>query len=299
MLKVYVRTRHRDDAAADRVRQHAAHYGDLDISPRNEAVDYWQFLRDVMAECEDPYFVACHDDVVLPRNFGRQVAALVAELEAGGTPWGIVGNAGISVNGKQIFRFISDVFGGPGTSAVPLAVAMLDGNCLLINRRAFSEKHVEIPDLSGFHGYDIALAAESWRAGLAVLADRRLFVVHNGRGNMAEWTSYVTGKEFSDYWLRRCGPVPALTINGLVIFEGPTDARPLNEAIVQTIKKHSIAWSAPLPAALDGYAADLERADLWADLVEMLPHADPINRLGNFPMTVPPNFPLITSRAQK
>jgi hypothetical protein len=287
MLKVYVRTRHLDHASAERVRQNAVHYGDLDISVHNQEIDYWDFLRTIVRDCPDPYFVACHDDVVLPRSFGARVRGLIAELAQNGLPWGMLGNAGISLDGKQIFRFINDPLGTSGTSPTPLAVAMLDGNCLLINRQAWQESGVGIPALSGYHGYDIALAAECWRAGLPVFADRRLFVIHHGRGNLPDWHTYVTSPDFVAYWLANFGATAAITINGIIQYQGQSEALPLPEAVASTIERYQLGWAISAPVPMPSAMADLDNADFWADLLEMQAHAGPINHQAKFPLVLP------------
>lgn len=190
---------------------------------------YYRLILDAIAEAKSEYILICHDDVVLGNGFFQRVEELTSDLANREVPWGVVGNAGIGADGQTIYRYICDPHGGPQKSSYPKPVLSVDGNTLLINRRALLASGFQYPDLQGFHGYDVALSLECLSAGLLVLADHRLMVVHASKGAKSSFDQFVAGPVFGKYLSSRLVNHTVPTLNGPIDLSAAIDYSYLQE----------------------------------------------------------------------
>ena len=177
---------------------------------------YYQAIQGVLAQDGKDPVILCHDDICCGLGFIDAVRELLAELEHTHVCWGVCGNAGISWDGHQAYRYIRDPHGGPRHGLAVEQALGIDGNLMLLNVPALRSAGVTVPDLGGFHGYDIVLSLECLRRGLPVLCDRRLFVMHRSAGDGPAFQSFCRSKPFQDYMAGRFVNHALPTINGLV-----------------------------------------------------------------------------------
>lgn len=211
-LPFYIVCRSQETAAAWRAR--ASNLTGLDIRPILGATSYYRILADLIGGNEERPVLLGHDDIRCGFDFAVAVGQLLIELDAKFTHWGVCGNAGISIDGKHVFRHVSDPHGGPDPGLDINPVLAVDGNLLLLNLPALRAAGVSLPDFEGFHGYDIALSLECWLAGLPVLCDRRLLVIHKSGGNQRDFDVYCQGEAFTSYLATRLINHRVPTLNG-------------------------------------------------------------------------------------
>lgn len=215
-MKVFVLCR--SDAVAAQWRERAPLYAGIELVPRTGYRSFYAFINEVLADGGDAPAALCHDDVWFGLDFAALVAALRVELERDWPNWGVCGNAGVQWDGRAVFRHLFDPHGGPQRAAAPKPALGIDGNLMLLNLPAL--KDVRLPDLGGFHGYDIVLGLEALRAGLAVLVDQRLLTVHASRGDGAGFAAFSRGDAFQHYFGQRFINTHLVTLNGLVDTSG-------------------------------------------------------------------------------
>ena len=143
--------------------------------------DGYRGLNSLIEQAEGRYVILCHQDIrVLD---GKEILdARLAELDRDHPDWAVAGNAGVDDERRRIFRITDRFMVDAHTPGLPLEVASLDENLLILRRDAllgFSD------DLSGFHLYGTDLVCQ------ARLRGRRAFVIdfhveHLGHGSKGE-----------------------------------------------------------------------------------------------------------------
>jgi len=115
-------------------------------------------LYNVLARLDGPPIrIFAHADVVFPADFGRRVAAAIAELERNGVAWGALGTVGRAWNGDYVW--------GHGVDE-PAPVCAVDACCVVIDTRhafAFDERTFD-----GYHCHVEDYCMQSHAAGLGV-----------------------------------------------------------------------------------------------------------------------------------
>jgi len=202
---------------------------------------YYQLLDRIINEPHPQPVLVAHDDIQCGLGFARALAELIKELDENYANWGVCGNAGISWDGRQIYRFIKDPHGGPQNAMAPEFVLGIDGNLMLLNVPALAAAAVRMPELRGFQGYDISLSLECLRKGLPVLCDRRLFVMHKSGGNGEEFQKFVISEPFQTYLARHFLNHSVPTINGAIDTCGAQDYRYLDIPGEKTAQKDLVA----------------------------------------------------------
>ncbi|MDD2723612.1 MAG: hypothetical protein PHH59_06280 [Methylovulum sp.] len=182
----------------------------------------YAFIQKAIEDCPSPFLVIAHDDVIVGRDFAYRVQSLLNELEATFPNWGVVGNAGVNVDGR-VCVYVKDPWSVPQLSQGSEPVASIDGNLMLVNRRLFMEAGCEFPDLGGFHGYDVVFSFECLRKGLMVLADGRLRAVHLSGGNRGVYGQYINASLFQRYFRERFSDPFIPTMLGLQAVTGQLD----------------------------------------------------------------------------
>jgi hypothetical protein len=163
----------------------------------------FEFIGKSIRHCKASCLVIAHDDVIIGRDFAQRVRSLVADLDTSFTNWGVVGNAGVEQDGRTYHVYVKDPWCRPQRAHSPDVVVCIDGNLMLINRRALLAAECEYPDLGGFHGYDAVLSFECLRKGLLVLTDGRLHAVHLSGGNRGIYERFVREEKFQIYFQER------------------------------------------------------------------------------------------------
>ena len=175
------------------------------------ALDYFTFIEQVRARHPGKVLILAHADVYFDARFFEQLAGEVAELEAAGVPWGVLGPAGVTYPYFRIARNMVDFHGILSPSAKTLPAIHLDGHLLVVHPDLDLDFD---PDFRGFHHYDTALCMASWEQG------RPAFVInlplrHLGEGNVEEWAgasetfaARVAGRYRNKAVLTTMGPVP-------------------------------------------------------------------------------------------
>lgn len=184
---------------------------------------FYRFINDAIAQENVPYLLFLHDDVTTGLGFYNRVIALIKELNDSHPNWGVVGNAGITPDGKSIYRYIKDPHGGPQKSSFPKPVFAIDGNTMLLNRKNFIEAGCNYPDMHGFHGYDLLLAVSCLLKGLIPLVDHRLMVFHDSGGNQQGFDQFTQNPDFGKYLSRNFINHLIPTLNGPIDLGEITD----------------------------------------------------------------------------
>jgi len=214
--------------------------------------DYFQFLDEIIKNCEFGYALVVHDDVYLPLNIKSRVSRCIKGIDEkyGEDNWGVAGNAGIEYMTNEAIRFISD----PHSSAImpssePVPLIAIDGNTMLLNIKNLKRRKVAMPpSLSGFHFYDTALLIESYKHDLVCVADPNLFVIHKSGGNQGAFDAEAKDGEFQNYFKKDFINKALLAINGLVEIENSLDylkkesfdnRQDFYSLVSDVIKKHS------------------------------------------------------------
>ncbi|MCX5864973.1 MAG: glycosyltransferase [Deltaproteobacteria bacterium] len=206
----------RSPETAGQWRERATVLDGLEIVTELGCQSYYQLIARIIASEYAQPVLLCHDDIWCGLGFATAVHDLLDELARDQACWGVCGNAGISWDGRQIFRYIKDPHGGPQHGLAPEPVLGIDGNLMLLNVPALAAAGVAMPSISGFHGYDIVLSLESLRSGLSVLCDRRLFVMHLSGGDNKAFQCFIRTSVFQEYLVRRFLNHSLPTINGWV-----------------------------------------------------------------------------------
>lgn len=109
----------------------------------------------------DGYAVLCHQDVRFDHGVGeRELRALINELSARDPCWTVAGNAGVTREGRAIWR-PEDPSGLSGVE-FPVEAFSLDEHFLILNR--FSSPRCS-GELSGFHFYGADVCLNALRDG--------------------------------------------------------------------------------------------------------------------------------------
>lgn len=192
-------------------------YPRMKIVAKTGYASYYKFISDSLMEAESETILIGHDDIWLGRGFESRVSKLIQELDAKMPLWGVVGNAGIGVDGKAVFRYVHDAHGGPERTRMTIPVSLIEGALMLLSATKLLRHGFELPDLGSFQGYDIVTSCECYRAGLAVLVDPRLFVVHLSGGDRHGFDSFASSNRFRDYWKDR------FVNHSIATMKGPID----------------------------------------------------------------------------
>ena len=214
MIEVFVLCR--SQAYIERWEKHAEVHPGVDFKLRSGYTSYYKFILDALdtATTENP--IICHDDVWFGVGFFRHIPILLTELAEYAPNWGVIGNAGIDVRGETRYRYIRDPHDGPSKSAFCKPVAGVDGNTMMINKANFIAHKVDLPDLGGFHGYDMLLSLECLRSGLLPMVDHRLAVYHESKGDGKSFFEFIAKEEFKRYVAERFINHSIPNINGTI-----------------------------------------------------------------------------------
>lgn len=149
----------------------------IDNSGDNQG-DGYRGLNLLIGQAEGRYLVLCHQDI-RPMDDRATLTARLQDLGARHPDWAVAGNAGFDDRHRPVLRITDRHMLDARTPGLPLEIASLDENLLILRREAllgFSH------DLSGFHlyGTDIVCQARlrGWRAFVI-----DFHVEHLGRGS--------------------------------------------------------------------------------------------------------------------
>jgi hypothetical protein len=159
----------------------------------------YAFIQAAVADCRDDWLVVAHDDIVIGRDFAARARAAVNEAQASFPNWGVIGNAGVDLD-RHFSAHVQDPWCRPERALGPRVVATVDGNLVIIHRRAWQQAGLIFPDLGGFHGYDVVMGLLCVRHGLLPLVDGRLVVVHHSGGNRGVYARYIQGPVFQGWF---------------------------------------------------------------------------------------------------
>lgn len=185
-------------------------------------IDLYQFINNIIENCEDDYALLLHDDVIVPININERVERCIKESNEylGNNNWAVIGNAGIEILTKNVLHHLID----PDIHIIiprtehPQIVESVDGNTMLINLKNIRERAISLPkDLSGFHLYDIILCAESAKKGLVCAVSSQLYVKHLSGGNKKKFVEVSKEEQFLNYFKQNFGNKVITTINGNII----------------------------------------------------------------------------------
>ena len=212
----------RDQERIDQWTRRTASIDGIDFHLVTGFASMYAFIAWAIDDCPAPFLLIAHDDVIVGNDLARRVHSLVDELESSFTNWGLVGNAGVDVDGRAHI-YVKDPWCVPQQSQRPEPVASIDGNLMLLNRRRFLDAGVEFPDLNGFHGYDVILSLECLRRQLLVLADGRLRAVHLSGGSKGVYEKFIGTNVLQDYFRERFSDRFVPTLLGLHPVEPAAD----------------------------------------------------------------------------
>lgn len=220
LLPVYVVCRSSEQEAAWQHR--SLHYHGLDFHLLTGATSYYRVINDIISS-EDLEVLVVHDDVWLSIDLDRHISALIRDLSEKYPNWGLCGNSGMRWDGTISARHISDPHGGPIPANAPRPVMSIDGNAMLLNCRKMRESGLSaIPDLEGFHGYDLVLSYETLKSGLSVLIDGRLYTKHDSAGNQIRFADFASNPGFQAYLSQNFKDYRFDTINGPIVLNDKT-----------------------------------------------------------------------------
>lgn len=192
-------------------------YDGLDFIPVVGVSSFYKVLNDVIDRCSGPVLVI-HDDIWLSIDARSHLDALIEDLDANFGNWGLCGNAGVRWDGTISARHVSDPHGGPTPFGGPRPVMSVDGNSMLLNCGMMRRCGLHaIPDLGGFHGYDLVLSFETLRHEMCVLVDPRLYAKHESGGNLKAFREFGASQDLGDYLARHFMDYRFDTINGPVV----------------------------------------------------------------------------------
>ena len=185
-------------------------------------LDYYQFLRKIISECQHNYAIICHDDVVFNEDFYKKVLETIDIVNGsiGNDSWGLVGNAGVEMITHEVVKYVEDPCGMANTDKSfdnPRVLISVDGNTLLLSISNLRSNNISLPEsLSGFHMYDNVLVMECYKNDLVCLAHSNLFVTHKSAGNQEAFREFVKREDFLEYTHDNFRNPVLFTVNGRV-----------------------------------------------------------------------------------
>lgn len=201
MVEVFVLCR--SEVYIKRWQEHAQSHPGITFHLKSGYSSYYRHMLDALEETKEDYLFLAHDDIWFGREFFEHIPSLLQELAAYAPNWAVVGNAGICIQGERRYRYIRDPHDGPMKSEFIKPVIGVDGNLMLVNKANIAKAGLELPDLGGFHGYDMILGLEALRVGLLSIADHRLAVYHESGGNSEAFQLFVRTELFQNYMAAR------------------------------------------------------------------------------------------------
>lgn len=195
------------------------HYSGLDFRPLVGNTSYYKIINEAIKSADSEALII-HDDVWLSIDIDKHVSSLISELNEKYPNWGLCGNAGMRWDGTISARHVSDPHGGPIPVKGPRPVMSIDGNVMLLNCKKMRERGLlAIPDLGGFHGYDLVLSYETLRNGLCVLIDGRIYAKHDSAGNQSGFTEFTSSSELQNYLSENFSDYRFDTLNGPIVLK--------------------------------------------------------------------------------
>jgi hypothetical protein len=169
-----------------------------------------------LSQDEAAYVLLAHQDVVCDQGVTAEtLEETLAELTRIDPSWSIAGNAGLSLDAKVV-RHLDDRWGSDRRGDVPVRVASLDENALILRN---GTNVTASPDIGGFHLYGVDVCLHAAKAGrTAYVVD--LPLTHLGRGSTAGFDDAI--RRFQRSWASRIGrPSYVKTITGYTFGVGP------------------------------------------------------------------------------
>lgn len=167
-----------------------------------------------------------HDDIYFSKIFLDNAKKAIENLNDNYKSWGIVGNAGyaccsLGFNSSKIVRYIADPHGGPNLSGKIIPAETIDGNTILLNVPLLKEKNVYLPEISGFHCYDIILSIESIIKGLGVYIVPYLLCYHKSGGSQKGFDLALSNPQIVEYFSKTLKNLYIDSINGRILNNKP------------------------------------------------------------------------------
>ena len=206
----------RSQETAERWQEQNRHFPGLDFKPVLGCRSLYRLLNSAVHDSCDGITLFTHDDNWFGVGIEARIHALVDELKLRFPNWAVCGNAGVSYDGRKVYHYLHDPHCGPDQGVAPKPVLTVDGNLILLNAALLRQSGLVLPDLGGFHGYDLVLSLECYRRELLVLADRRLMTMHKSAGDQKGFDLFVKSRPFADYFSQRFINHRIITLNGPV-----------------------------------------------------------------------------------
>ena len=130
----------------------------VDNRGNRAGADMAALYRDAAEDAEHDLTVFAHQDVFFPDDWDARLAAALDDLESRDPDWGVVGSAGVALDGRDYTGHWRDPGGPRRAEALPAEVQVLDELWLGVRR---SRGPAFDPAIPGFHCYgaDLCLAA--------------------------------------------------------------------------------------------------------------------------------------------
>lgn len=232
----------RSEDIASRWKSLSVHYAGLEIRCLVGELSLYNVINRAIADAQHEHVMIIHDDVWPSTEIGKNVSALIFDLDLKYKNWGLCGNVGVRWDGVVSARHITDPHGGPIPFVGPRPVTSIDGNVMLLNCRNLRQKGLtEIPDLGGYHGYDLVLSYEALRHSLTVLVDPRLYVKHTSGGNQQAFDNFAKIGELSSYLSENFVDHRFDTVNGPITLDDRQNypfLTDINKSVGQTSSHH-------------------------------------------------------------
>ena len=182
-------------------------------------------INEIIEEETEPVLLV-HDDVYFNKNIIENAKKAIDILNSYYNCWGLAGNAGyacccLGFNSSNIVRYIVDPHGGPNVSGGIIPAQSIDGNAMLLNVPLLKERGVLLPNIEGFHFYDIILSTESIVRGLGVYIIPNLLCYHKSGGSQKGFEEASKDKKISEYFSKTLKNEYLETINGKISIDSP------------------------------------------------------------------------------
>jgi hypothetical protein len=201
--------------------------------------------NDALDKSVNDLVVFCHQDVILPKPWMRQLQQTLTYLQTNDSSWGVLGSCGMTAANRK-WKILGQVY-SPGLGIVgeplehPVPIQTLDGLLLMLRKSSglrFDER------LPGFHFYGTDICLQAQKRGMKSYASAAV-CIHNSRHYMTFPREYYEG-----YWhIRRAWqeylPIQTTTVR-ITRSNLPMYKRMLVEAYIRRFgSKHSGAARVP------------------------------------------------------
>ena len=161
---------------------------------------YYDFINHILTIDNQDSFLVCNEEAFWPNDFLNKVKDIIIEASLLYPNWGIISNAGISVDGYFTYCYVHNANGNyPIKSSYMKPVLTIHGHLMIINRKNVVSLDINIPNFNQKYGYDLVLSLACLYKGSLSLVDSRLLIYDDYLFHKNDFIKFTKNDEFQCY----------------------------------------------------------------------------------------------------